>query len=490
MSFVYRTIFLTVLSKEYLGISGLFTNILQIFSLTELGIGSAICYRLYKPIKDKDENKCHALMTFYKDIYHVIGIVILVLGFIFSFYLDSFIADPSEIPSDINIYKIYWLYVIQSSFSYFFVYSQTLLTADQRGYTISLWNSVFYFVSNIIKIIILLIFKNYTMSLAVGIILTLLYNCLFSSYIFRQYHSIFLNNSKLNIQEKLDVFKDSGSLMCHKIGYIVLTSIDNLVLSKYIGVSVLGIYSNYSMIVSAVDTLLNKMLGGFVSSVGDMMLEKNKDDCYKVYKKLLFDNLYLTSFCTVCIYCLINNFIILWLDESYVLEQFAVIIITFNFFLTSSEITNLTFINANGLFVKDKIRPLIQATINLFISITLVKKIGITGVFIGTVISNLLTVWWRQPIIVYKYIFNKDLCYYFIEFLKWLCLTIIIIFIYNYMFSFLDFSLLSFIIRILVCVILTNIIYIILNSKNEIFKSQLLIVKNKLKSLIKKRSLS
>lgn len=482
LSFVYRTVFLLVLSKEYLGISGLFTNILQVFSLTELGVGSVIAYRLYKPIKESDIEMCHALMHFYKNIYRVIAVIVFLMGCMFYPFLDSIIADTNEIPKDVNIYVVYWLYVLQSVVSYLFVYTQSLLSADQKSYIVSFANSLYNMLSTIGKILVLVVFKSFIGSLIIGIFASIFYNFLFAYIVKRSYRDVFQGDLLLNRLQKIEIFKDTGSLMCHKIGYVVLNSTDSIILSKYIGMAVLGVYSNYSMIATALDAILNKMLGSFVSTIGNLCLDENKENIYKVYKDLLFINFWLVSFCTVCFFSLVNSFVTIWLDDSYMLNIDVVIIISVNMFFNSAGIINSVFINANGLFVKDRIRPVIQAVVNLVVSVYLVKKMGIAGVFIGTLVSNILTTWWRQPLIVFKCVFGKNPLYFFYNFFKWTILTCFACWIYNSFFDVKQITFVRFILYVAICVIVTNLFYCILFRKNGAF----IYCKNLLYSKIKK----
>lgn len=466
--FAYRTVFLMILSKNYLGISGLFTNILQIFSLADLGIGSVIAYRLYEPIKRNDTKECYALIEFYKNVYRIIALTVLLLGLILSPFVNNLIADQSEIPGDVNLKTVYWLYVFQSVSSYLFVYVQSLLSSDQKNYVISFANTIYNLFYYIIQIAVLLVTHSFIYSLAAGIIANLIYNISFSSFIKKQYRYVFSEKCELKKSEKIQIFKDTGALMCHKLGYVALNSTDSLLLSKYIGIITLGIYSNYSMISAAIDRLLNKLLGSFISTIGNIGLDKNNSN-YDIYNKLLFLNFWLVSFCCICYFNLIDSFIILWQNSSYTLDILTVTVITVNMFFNSSGIINSVFINANGLFVKDRVRPFIQAILNLIISIIMVKKIGISGVFFGTVISIVCTSWWRQPILVYKYIFKKNPAEYFARFFIWFFEAVVISLLISFIFSSIQNSLLSFIMKVIICAILPNIIFAVLNIKNDNF---------------------
>ncbi len=468
-AFLYRTFFLMILTKNYLGISGFFTNVLQIFSLAELGVGSVISYHMYKPIKENNIKKCAALLNFYKTVYRFLFFLIIILGLIFYPFLGEIIADSSEIPSDVSLNMIYWMFVFQSASTYLCVYSQSLLNADQRGYIVSFANSIYMLISNILKIIILFLSNDYSTSLFFGIIINIVYNVILHFFVKKHYKDIFSKREQLTSEEKISIFKDSMGLLCHRIGYTIMNSTDSIILSKYIGISTLGLYSNYSLITTALDTTLNKLLGSFVSSIGNMSIDLSKDELYKTYKNFFFLNLWISSFCTICLFVLINPFIELWLDKSYLLGYPIVIIISLNLFINSSRIINNAYVNATGLFIKDRLRPLIQAILNLIISIALVKSLDISGVFIGTILSTLLTCWWREPIIMYKYIFERNLFSYFIYYIKWTLLTISVAGIVYSLSSFFSINLFGFTMKMITCLFFTNLIYFIVFRKSSEF---------------------
>lgn len=183
VSFIFRTVFLRIFTEEYLGLSGLFTNIIQIFSLAELGIGSAIVYRAYAPIKENDTTKIAALMDFYKNIYRIIFGVIIFAGILFMPFLSVIIKEPSEIPADINIQLVYMLFVLQSASSYLYVYKQSVLQADQKAYAVSTVGTVNNIMTNLVKIAMLYLTKDYVLVLVSGIVTSLFINIIFNFYI-------------------------------------------------------------------------------------------------------------------------------------------------------------------------------------------------------------------------------------------------------------------------------------------------------------------
>lgn len=468
-AFVFRTVFLMVLSKNYLGISGLFSNVLQIFSLAELGIGGVISYRMYEPVKNRDVNKCSGLLHFYKNIYQLLFWILLVMGAMFYPFLDNIIADASEVPADINLNVIYWLFVIQSATSYLYVYMQSLLNADQKGYVISFVNTIYNVGSNVLKIVVLIVSKDYTLTLAAGIIINVLYNIIFSIYIKNSYGEIVKCKDVLTKKEKHLIYKDTGALLCHKIGYTVVKSTDSIILSKYVGVVILGIYSNYALIAAAIDSVLNRLFGSFVSSIGNMSIDKSREETHNSYKKLLFINMWGSSFCAISLFILANHFMEIWLDDSFLLKPWIVLIICINLFMNSSRIINGAFVNANGLFVKDRLRPVFEAVFNLVISVVLVKRIGIGGVFIGTILSTAMTAWWREPIILYKYVFGQNVKEYFAYNIKWMLLIAVVGGGLYSVCNVIPVTVFGFCMKLIICVVVINLIYTAIFHKSENF---------------------
>lgn len=471
MSFIYRIIFVSILSKEYLGITGLFSNITVVFSLADLGIGSIIIYYLYEPISNDDTDRVAELMNFYKRFYNIVAISLLILGLILMPFLRFLIKDMSEVPNGINIYYVYLIYVIQNVISYVFVYRQSLLEADQRGYIKAIVDIIVNVLQYSIMTLILIITKCYIATLLINIVITVVSNYIFSRYTYEKYKEVFKKKNRLNKCDVKKIIIDAKALMCHKIGYVILMATDNLVLSKYVGIIAVGVYSNYQMITTTLNSIVNSLLGNITSSIGNYNITAKSDEKHSLYKKLQFVNMWINNFCTGCICVLVNPFIYtLWSDKTLILEKNVVIFITISLNITLSNIINTSFINSSGLFVKDKIRTILEAGLNLVISVILAKKIGITGVIIGTIISNLLTSWWRVPYLAYKYIFERSCIEYFKKYFQWTIVTVVGYIGIEYVCNMFPNTILYFIIKTVICVIGFNGLFLICFGRTDEFK--------------------
>lgn len=424
LGFIYRTIFLYLLSSDYLGINGLFTNILNILSLAELGISTAIVYRFYQPIKEQNIEQVGKLMNYFQHVYRIILCVILGCGLCLLPFLNFFINDSSQIPSDINLYIVYILFLMQTASSYMFAYRQSLLSADQKQYQLSLFQLIITIIRYTVQVIILFWFHDYTLTLLLSVAVTIMGNIVISVIVKHKYKDVFNVKASLTKNEKKEILADTRACMCHRIGSTVLNSTDNLVLAKMINLFYVGVYSNYSLIINSLNTLASQVLDNVTASLGNAHVEMDESGRLQVYKNMLFVNWWMAVSLTVCLYSLVNKLIILWIGHEFLLNQFTVVCLAAQFYLTFSRKTNISFTNASGLFVRDVYRPIIEAVLNLLISIVLAEKIGIAGVFLGTIISSLLTVFWREPYLLFKYDFKSGMTWYWLEYIKFAVLAL------------------------------------------------------------------
>lgn len=491
MAFVYRTIFLHILSIEYLGISGLFSNILQMISLVDFGIGTALNYRLYEPIGRGDVRHVGELMNLYRIVYNVIIVVILSIGIIVIPVLPFLINGNTQIPQDVNLYVIYVLYLIQTASSYMFSYKQTLLSADQRQHIISLIQSFVKFVTYLLQSAVLYVYRDFTVTLFVGISMNIVINYLISIYISKEYSDVFAVQGIITKEERTIVIKETKACLCHKVGGVILNSTDNIVLAKFTNLSIVGIYSNYTMILNNLTTIITQVLTNFVSSVGNAHFELDTDKQYDIYKKLNFANFWIGSITSISLYSLVNPFIKLWVGKALLLNEVTVICICLQFYLEIIRKINMMYTNACGLFVKDVRRPIVEAAVNIVVSIVLVVKIGVSGVFLGTIISHLLTVFWREPLILYKYEFRRKTKDYWKEFFFFTAFTCVFcasskMLCDKYVNGVVNWFLAGF----LVVLVANLLLIVILHNREEFFYFRMLVIQllSKIKSVFINRS--
>ncbi|MDN7035343.1 lipopolysaccharide biosynthesis protein [Lactiplantibacillus plantarum] len=402
LRFVNQTFFIQVLGKEFLGLNGLFTNLLTYLSFAELGVGTSIVFSLYKPIYDRNYKKISALMNFIKRAYTGIGLAILVLGVglipLFPYIIKNY-GDIEHIP----IYFL--LYLSNSVVSYFFTYKRSILIADQKEYKSSMNTFKYTLLQTILQIIVLYFFKAYSLYLIVATICTLISNLAISALVNREYPYL-KENTKLRLS-RFDIRQIRSNIIGmvgSRIGSIVVRSTDNLLLSAFMGLAIVGIYSNYLLIVTSVSTILSKLVSSVTASIGNLIAEKDATKSLFIYKTHFYINLVMTTITAACLLVALNPFVQAWAGKNYVLTSSTVIVIVLNYFIDQLRQSSIVFVSAYGLFVPNGKKSVVEALINFILSLILltVFHLGIKGVLIGTILTNLLVNSWFEPLIIFQ----------------------------------------------------------------------------------------
>lgn len=477
ISFVSRTFFINILGSEYLGISGLFTNILTTLSLVELGVGPAITYSLYKPLAENDQEKIKSLMVLYKKVYNIIGILIATLGLIFTPFIETLIKDVPDIQ---NIHLIYILFVLNTSLSYFFVYKRNLIIANQQRYIATIYRYSFFFILNVFQIIGLYIYKNYFLYLILQVIFTLLENITVAKKVDKLYP--YLQDKKVNRLDKVtinEIKRNTKAMLLHKVGSNVVNSTDNILISAMVGLRAVGLYSNYFLIMNALNIIIGQLFTALTASVGNLGATDTNNRSYFIFRCVNFIDFWIYGFSAICLYFLFNPFISLWLGSDMLFSRNIVTVLVINFYIQGMRKSVLTFRDALGLYWYDRYKPLFESVINLVASLILVEKIGLSGIFIGTLISTMTTCFWVEPYVLYKKGFRLPLKSYFIDYIIYSGVTLIAGFVTNLFIRLVsNTNVVSFLISMLICLIVPNVIFLLLFYKKREFKYLFNVAKN------------
>ena len=461
ISFVARIFFIRVLGREYLGLNGLFTNILTILSLAELGVGEAITFSLYIPLAENDIRKCSMLMQVYKKVYTIIGCAILVIGICLMPFLRLIIKNMPDIPF---IYLIYLLFVVNTAVSYFFSYKRNLIIADQKRYIATFYRYLAHAIFTFLEIVYLVLFKNYIGYLLIMIAATLADNIMVSRKADKMYK--FLKNKEkipLDPEEKDKIVKNTKAMMMHKVGGVVVNSTDNILLSMFVSLDSVGLYSNYFFITNALNSVTTHVFNSLTASVGNLFATSDNKKAYQVFREVFFLDYLMYSFISVSLLCLFNPFIELWVGKEYLFSFDIVCIIVINFYIAGMRKSVLTFREASGLFYKDRWKAVFEAVINLVSSIILAIYFGTFGVFLGTLISSITVCIWVEPLILYKYGFKVKLIEYFKLYIMYAVITIASCAFCYYLCSFIHYGrFASLCLKALICLVIPNMINILL----------------------------
>ena len=411
-TFVNRTLFIRVLGEQYLGINGLYSNILSVLSLADLGVNSVMMFFLYEPLAHKDERKLSALIVFFKKVYYMIACSVFCVGICLIPFLSHLVNGSDLTNTELVLYYI--LFLINTCCSYLAVYKSTMLVADQYAYIVNTVNFIFTVAQSILQIGVLYITNSYVFYLLVVIGCTLGNNILLTIISNRRYPFINYATPNGDVDKlKKQIFNNIKNVFLYRVGGTIMNSTDNILISVLIGTTVVGIYSNYALIITNLTALLMFFSQAMMTSLGNYGVDANVEKKELAFRSSMLVYAGIAAFATSCIVCIMNDFMIIWLkDERYLLSRTFVWVLGFKLFIDIITSPNWTFREAAGLFKEVRLIMFFAAIINLLLSIVLAKFWGLAGIIIATSISKIVTLFWYEPRTFYKKVFHKPLIRY------------------------------------------------------------------------------
>lgn len=410
MPFAARTAMIYYLGVEYTGLGSLFTSVLTVLSLAELGFSSAMVFSMYEPINKGDHAKLCALLKFYRLIYRVIGLVVLVVGIALMPFLPLLISGG--VPAGINIYVLYVIYLSNTVVGYFlYAYKVSLLTAYQRGDVVSkvgLFTGVGMYVLQIAALVITKNFYLYALLLPLSTVA----NNVACNALSRRLFPDISCEGKLDRETVHDIAKRVSGVFLYKLSSTTRTSFDSIVISTFLGLAVLTQYQNYYMIVSSVSGMLTVVINAITASVGDGIVSKSREDNYSDFKVFVFLYMAVAAVCTACLLCLMQPFMHIWVgDDLVIADGLAALFALYFYMQTMGDIVYL-YRTAAGLWWQDRIRPVVESVANIVLNLLFVQIWGFAGVLIATIVTLVVVnfVWGAH--ILFKHYFKRDMVGY------------------------------------------------------------------------------
>lgn len=478
MPFLIRTAMIYFMGVEYLGLDSLFTSILQVLNLAELGVGSAMVYGMYKPIAEDDSVTICALMKLYRTYYRVIGLVIAVVGLILTPFIPYLIK--SDLPKELNIYILYWLNLAATVFSYWlFAYKNSLFQAHQRNDIVSKVNLITYTVRYIVQLIVIFIVKDYYLYI-IAILGTQILTNIITAIAATHFYPNYKARGDLDKDMVHDINHRIRDLFTSKLGGVIVNSADTVVISAFLGLTVLAIYQNYYYILTAVIGIVLIIFQACTAGIGNSVIVESEEKNFNDLKKFTFLIAWVAGFCTCCLLCLYQPFMKIWVGEDLMLGFSAVICFCIYYFVYEINQLLNTYKDAAGIWHEDRFRPLVTAGANLGMNLIMVQFWGIYGVLLSTVLSTLFV---GMPWLLHNLftvLFDKK---HLPEYLRSLLLYVLVVFIscvgcyfICQLFQLSDW--LTLIVRIIICCLVPNIIYFVAYRKRLEFRQCLQLLDN------------
>ena len=427
LPFVMRTAMIYLMGVEYLGLNSLFTSILQVLNLAELGVGSAMVYSMYKPIADNDKDSICALLRLYKKYYFFIGLIIAVVGMLLTPAIPKLIKG--EIPGNLNVYILYWLNLAATVMTYWlFAYKSSLLQAYQRNDISSKVTIITTSLQYGIQLIVLWISHNYYFYIIVMLFTQALANIVTAFLASRLYPNI---SPKGNLSN--DVIKTINrrikDLFTAKLGATIVNSADTLVISAYLGLTILAMYQNYYFIMSSVMGILTVVFTSCLAGVGNSMVTETIEKNYNDFRVFTFLINWIVTICMGCFASVYQPFISLWVGKEYTFDKFTVAFFCIYFYLVAMQQVNGMYKDAAGVWHQDRFRPLVAAIVNIILNLTLVQIWGIYAILLSTIISYVFVSMPWMISNVFKYVFHRSWREFAKEFLTYFFVACIITFL-------------------------------------------------------------
>ncbi len=384
--FAIRSVFIRIIGIDYAGLDTLFKSVLQILNLTELGVGSALVFNMYKPITTGNKVKICALMKLYKVYYGAIGVAILAIGIALTPFLPTLIKG--DIPSDLNLYVLYYLNLGVSVVSYWlFSYRSAILNAHQRIDVINIVTIIVNTTKYVLQITSIFIFKNYYIYLIISLLSQIILNVI-TAFAANKMFPDYQPRGSIPLDERKEINAMVRDLFTAKVGGVVLTSVDTIVISRFLGLRLLAIYNNYYYIMTALFAFFMVFYNACRAGIANELIIEGEEKKVRDFNKLTFIVFFCLNVCVSCLLNLFQPFMKMWIGTDYLLEDSSVVLFCIYYVVYEIPVFWSVYKDAAGVWRQDRFRPLIGAIVNLAVNIMLVNIIGINGVIISTIISE------------------------------------------------------------------------------------------------------
>lgn len=461
LPFIVRTVMIQKLGVEYLGLNSLFSSILQVLNMAELGFGSALVYSMYQSIARDDSEEICALLRFYRSVYRIIGIIILLAGLLMLPFIPRMISG--SYPENINLYVLFCIYLANTVLSYWLcAYKKALLNAYQRMDIIYNINSIVGLFLNLLQIVTLCIFKNYYLYLIIMPICTCLDNII-SAYLVKRIFPQYICEGELSTGIKKSIKTKVTGLMINKLCQTSRNAFDSIFISSFLGLSMAAIYSNYYYVMMSVITIVGVVTSSMLAGVGNSIASETPEKNYSDLKKINFIYMWLSGWCTVCLLCLIQPFMKLWVGKDLMFSFPVVVLLVIYFYMLKVGDIRAMYSDAAGLWWENRYRAVIEAVTNVILNYVLVKKWGIYGIIFATLITLFVINYCFGSQIVFKHYFkNGKLGEYFGLNLIYATVTLIVCIVVVYICNFVMLEgIVGLVVKFLICCIVPNIIYLL-----------------------------
>ena len=472
VSFILRKLFIIYLDETLLGVNSLYGNVLSILNMSELGIGTALNFSLYGPVARGETEKIKSYMQLYRKAYYIIAMVVAAIGLLLTPFLEFLVKNPGNITTR-ELYLYYFIFLFNTVSSYFVAYKYSLVNAEQKNYIQTNVITITKIITVSIQMIVVVVTRNFFLFLITDAVVQLIQKIFVSRFLDNMYPYLQDKNvEKLSKAESDEVWSKTKALVFHKVGDVARLQTDALIISSLIEVAMAGVVDNYNMVISTVSNFVNIIFNSVISSFGNLIATESKEKQFGMFKVYRFFASWIYGFSCVGFMVLLTPLVRIWLGDDWILVPAAVYCILIDYYFKGDRIVLSNYKTAAGVFEQDKYLALIQGAVNLILSIWLVQTpLGITGVYIGTIVSGLIANI-TKPVIIYKACFDMSAGSYFVDSCKYLASLIFVLVVCNYISSIIlvNLNIGTFLLMAVIITVIFNGVYVVLYGRTEEFK--------------------
>lgn len=402
LSFFVRSMYIRYIGQKYLGLNSVYISMMSLLSFADLGLDTVFVFLLYKPFKEKNYKLINGVLKIYKIFFRIISISVIFIGILLIPFIPYIIGNKSHVT---GAYIIYALFVINSSAGYLNSYNRSILIVDQKNYIIQIVSTIFIVLIDLTQIIGIIVNHSPIFYIIIQVIGNICINITVFIWVKKHYRYILRSGvSELNKLEKRTLLHNSIGGVSDKIGTLVVFSSDNILLSMYTNLVIVGMYSNYMVLITIIRTLLSMFISAISPGLGELGTEKNYSKNKNIFLELHFIIGSLSTFIFLCFYIIIDPFLTIWIGKNSVFEIYTNLLIAINLWLSLIRTTAILFITSNGLQGMQKWKALVEAILNLLFTLIFLKifHMGLDGIMLGTILSSFMVVVWYEPWIVFK----------------------------------------------------------------------------------------
>ena len=467
VSFISRTVFIYTLGQYYLGVNGLYTDILNMLSFAELGFGSAMNFALYGPVAREEEEKVGQLLNLYKNIYRLVAIAILIIGLLLVPFLQ-YIINGADSLTVFELRLYFLIFLANTVVTYFVSYKYGLLNAMQRTYLQTNLETISTVLAGLVQIVVLFTTSSFLLYLLSNTAVLILSRIGIALYLNSRFPLLVkYPGASLPAADRKSIFQEVRGLAVHQFASVAVYATDSIIISAVptLGIAVVGAVSNYNMIINSISGIIIVVLNSVIAGFGNLAVSSSKIRFLEVFKEANFIDFWIYGLCTACLFVLLPPFIELWVGSQYLIDQASLLLILINFYLQGQSTIYNNARVAKGHFSMDKNWALAQALTNLVVSTACAFQFGLVGVYIGTVVSRLV-LFISRPCVTYRFLFDDSPLNYFKNAATYLFSVLLASavcgIVSSAIINWLSLSWLSFTLSFLICVIGINAVFYLL----------------------------